>query len=251
MAARLTALESTTRAVDARLESLERAHRGAIERLQGVVADGFQEVASRALVLAEATDEILTRHAAALDRIEAVLARVDERPDARESVTQLGETIAAGRGDVEQLRAGVDALATKVDVSLSSLAASVTQLGETLATDRGDVEQLRADLDAVVTKTDASIASLAETIESAAPGREEAERRVADLAVAMARLQATMDGVVASSEVADLRSRVELVADRLGALLGGPTLTELMDRIDELGEREPATPKRRRLRSGE
>ena len=190
LSARLAALESATRAVDARLEALERSQRVSVERLQAAVTDGFQEVASRALVLAEATDEVLTRHGEALDRIEAALAR-------------------------------------------------------------DDVERLRAAVDAVGATTESSIATLASTIESAAPGRDETARRVADLTVAMARLQATVEGVVANPELADVRARVELVAERLGTLLGGPTLTELMDRIDELGDRAPEAPKRRRLRAGE
>jgi hypothetical protein len=120
LAARLAALESTTRAVDARVEALDRAQRASHERLQAALTEGFQEVASRALVLAEATDELLTRHAAALERIESGLG---------------------------QLRAAVDAVAS--------------------------------------------------TVESTAPGRDESERRVADLTVAMARLQATVDAAVA------------------------------------------------------
>ena len=184
VAARLAALDGTVRAVDARVDALDRAQRVAAERLERLVADGFQEVASRALVLAEATDEILGRHAAALERIEAQLATM-------------------GTGDDDE------------------------------------VARLRASFDA-----------LSATFEAAGPAREESERRIADLTVALARLQATVDGIAGSTALADVRAEVSLVSERLSALLGGPSLTELMDRIDELGDSRPSEEPKRRRRFG-
>jgi hypothetical protein len=49
--------------------------------------------------------------------------------------------------------------------------------------------------------------------------------------------RASLDGVLDVARA--LESQVTLVADRLSTLLGGPTLTELMDRIDDL-ERQVA-----------
>lgn len=146
LTARVAATESAVRAVDARLEALERTTRASSDQLRAEVAAGFQEVASRSLVLAESTDEILSRLDATVNEVRARVAIVDDR------------------------------------------------------------------------------------VESAGPQWEEIQRRVADLAVAVIALQPTIDAII------ELRSSIELVGSRLSTLLGGPTLTELMDRIDELDD---------------
>jgi hypothetical protein len=111
---RLASLETAVRAIDVRLEYLER-----------LVSSGFQEAASRSVVLAEASDELVTG--------------VDER--------------------------------------LAALQQRVDELAE-------------------------AVLALAPTIEA----------------------------------ILDLRSDVTLVGERLGELLGGPSLTEIMDRLDEIAE---------------
>ena len=124
LVARLGAVESALRTIDVRLEAIERQLR-----------EGFREEASRALVLAEASDEKLSK-------VEAALAAIPPAPD-------------------------VSDLAGRID--------SVTEL----------------------------------------------KGIVADLAVGLAGLQAPVD----------------LVAERIATLLGGPTLTELLNRIDEVDRR--------------
>jgi hypothetical protein len=154
--ARLAALESAVRAIDVRIELLERE-----------VREGFQEVASRALVMAEATDE-------ALARIEAALA-------ARQPET----------GGLEAaMKALADGLITPVEATVAAT---------------------------IDLKT--AVASLAERLEE--------------------------DDAV--------RSQLDLIAERLSTLLGGPSLTELMDRIDEVDEHIAAQPvgESRRRRRGE
>jgi hypothetical protein len=138
--ARLGALELAVHAVDVRLEHLER-----------TVTAGFQEAASRSLVVAEATDEALTR-------IESSMGAV-ARPEPVEG---------------EQPADLVD-----VGVRLAQL-----------------------------------------------------QQRLDDLAEAVLALAPTIEAIL------DLRSDVTLVGERLGDLLGGPSLTELMDRLDELDDRK-------------
>lgn len=125
LGARLGALESLVRAVDARLELIERATRSSTEQVRADLDGGFQEVASRALVLAEASDEIVTRVEAAVGELQV---------------------------------------------------------------------------------------------------------RVDDIATAVIALQPTIDAIL------DLQAHVDLVAERIATLLGGPSLTEIMDRIDELDD---------------
>ncbi|MEN3271976.1 MAG: hypothetical protein V7636_737 [Actinomycetota bacterium] len=70
------------------------------------------------------------------------------------------------------------------------------------------------------------------------------DRVVAEQADALARIERSL----AELDVTTIRSELSLVAERLSTLLGGPTLVELMDRIDELAPvpEPPAPPKRRR-----
>jgi hypothetical protein len=137
----------------------------AIVGLRHEVTAGFQEVASRALVLAEATDEILTRHTDALGRLEQMLLAL---PDA-----------------IPQ-------------PDLVSMEGALRSLAEGLIT----------------------------PIEAAVQATLELRGEVAEL---VARVEET--------EIATLSSQVDLVSDRLLTLLGGPTLTELMDRLDEIADR--------------
>ncbi len=68
---------------------------------------------------------------------------------------------------------------------------------------------------------------------------------------ALRRLEARVAGVDTAptvQAVEALRAQVELVAERLSTLLGGPTLTELLDRIDEIADVAVAEPKKRRKR---
>jgi hypothetical protein len=145
----------------ARLASVEQA----IVGLRHDVATGFQEVASRAVVLAEATDEILTRHAASLERLEHMLLALPE------AIPQPDLTAMEGA-----LRSLADGLITPIEAAVQ---ATLELRGE-----------------------------------------------VADL---VARVE--------ESDVGTLSSQVDLVSDRLSTLLGGPTLTELMDRLDEIADR--------------
>ena len=196
LAARIAAVESGLRTIDVRLEAVEHQLRSAIDEVRAAVLTGFQEAASRSLVLAEATDAILAGHAQALDRLEAALSKVPIEPPT-------------------------------VSVDLSGVESGIAALRD-------------------------AVGKMADDVASTGPDREELQRRLADLAVAVTRLQATVDTVVESPEPAALRSQIDLVAERLSTLLGGPTLTELMDRLDEIAERGSAeAPKRRRLRSGE
>jgi len=359
--ARFAALESTVRAIDIRLESLERQTRASAEQLQGELAAGFQEVASRALVLAEATDEILTRQAETLERIEAALAALPREIPAPvvdvptpEAVDLSGVLAALGRVEdrvesaeprweetqrrvadvavavatlhpvldaLEQLRARVAALPTelpappvveapvvepvdlqpvldriaevarRIDALPTELPApavveapvvepvdlqpvldriaEVARRVDALPTElpappvveapvvepvdlqpvldriaelARHVDELPRDLPAPPApppppeRVDLSgvlgaLARVEDRVESAEPRWEEIQRRVADLAVAVVALQPTIDAIV------DLRSHVELVGGRLSTLLGGPTLTELMDRLDEIADR--------------
>ena len=213
LAARIAAVESGLRTIDVRLEAVEHQLRSAIDEVRAAVLTGFQEAASRSLVLAEATDAILAGHAQALDRLEAALSKVP----------------------IE---------APPVSVDLSGVESGIAELRAAVAPVPDAAAAVAALRDAVGT--------MADDVASTRPDREELQRRLADLAVAVTRLQATVDTVVESPEPAALRSQIDLVAERLSTLLGGPTLTELMDRLDEIAERGSAeAPKRRRLRSGE
>ena len=66
------------------------------------------------------------------------------------------------------------------------------------------------------------------------------------------RLERIESAVATPRPIADLKrieTRVDLVAERISTLLGGPSLTELMDRLDELERNVSAAgsvPKRRR-----
>ena len=324
MTARFAALESTVRAIDIRLESLERQTRASAEQLQGELAAGFQEVASRALVLAEATDEILTRQAETLERIEAALAALPREIPAPvvdvptpEAVDLSGVLAALGRVEdrvesaeprweetqrrvadvavavatlhpvldaLEQLRARVAALPTELPappvveapvvepVDLQPVLDRIAEVArridalptelpapavveapvvepvdlqpvlDRIAELARHVDELPRDLPAPPApppppeRVDLSgvlgaLARVEDRVESAEPRWEEIQRRVADLAVAVVALQPTIDAIV------DLRSHVELVGGRLSTLLGGPTLTELMDRLDEIADR--------------
>jgi tetrahydromethanopterin S-methyltransferase subunit G len=135
--ARFVALETAVRSIDVRLEHLER-----------TVTAGFQEAASRSLVVAEATDEVLARIE---DRVSTAPIADDDAPPA--GVVDVGERL----------------------VSL--------------------------------------------------------QQRVDELAEAVLALAPTIEAIL------DLRSDVTLVGERLGDLLGGPSLTEIMDRLDEIEER--------------
>jgi hypothetical protein len=137
--ARLAALETAVRAVDVRLEYLER-----------LVSTGFQEAASRTVVVAEATDE-------AIGRVEAAIAALPTPPE------------------------------------------------PPAPPDLPDTASIELKLDQM-------------------------KQRLDDLAVAVVALQPTIDAIL------DLRSHVELVGGRLSDLLGGPSLTELMDRLDQIDQ---------------
>jgi hypothetical protein len=145
----------------ARVDALE----NVVAALRRDVASGFQEVASRAVVLAEATDEILTKHTTALERLEQMLLAL---PDA---IPQ--PDLAAIEGAMRSLANG-----------------------------------------------------LITPIEAAVQATLELRGEVADL---VARVEET--------EIGALSSQVDLVSERLSTLLGGPTLTELMDRLDEIADR--------------
>lgn len=171
------------RAIDVRLELVERQTRTAAEQLRAELSTGFQEAASRAVVLAEATDELLRR----------VEARLDDRPPTAPAADLSGVEAA-----LAELRGKVDAIPTEGPVDLEPVQAALRTVDD--------------------------------RIEAAEPGWEEIRRRVADLAVAVVALQPTIDAIVG------LRSNIDLVAGRLADLLGGPTLTELMDRLDEIAD---------------
>lgn len=211
VAARIAAVESGLRTIDVRLEAVEHLVRAAVDELRAAVLAGFQEAASRSLVLAEATDTILAGHAQALDRLEGSLSKI----------------VAPAPVDLSGVTSAIAELQTAV-APLPVTAAAIAELRD-------------------------AVGMLADNVASTGPAREEQQRRLADLAVAVTRLQATVDTVAESPEPEALRSQIELVAERLSSLLGGPTLTELMDRLDEIAGRGPSAeaPKRRKLRSGE
>jgi hypothetical protein len=145
----------------ARVDALE----NAVVGLRRDVASGFQEVASRAVVLAEATDEILTQHAAALERLEQMLLAL---PDA------------IPQPDLVSIEGAMRSLAEGLITPIEAAVQATLEL-------RGEVAELVA--------------------------------RVED------------------SDVSALASQVDLVSERLSTLLGGPSLTELLDRLDEIADR--------------
>lgn len=117
-----------------------------------------------------------------------------------------------------------------------------------------------ADLPAAVTSTDELTAHI-HAIESAVRGLDarvellerlvrngfqEVASRALVLSEATDEALTRVETRLAAMDISELRSEVGLVAERLSVLLGGPSLTELMDRIDEIADRGDDAPKRRR-----
>jgi hypothetical protein len=193
--ARLAALESAARTIDIRLEAIERLLRTLGDDVRGELQSGFQEAASRSVVLAEAGDAALARLVSAVERIPT------EHP------------------------------APAPPADLSSIESAIAALPKDIPSP-ADLSGVQAALDSVV-ELKVIVATLAAAVEAMGPAREESDRRIAGLTVDMAALRAPVD----------------LIAERLATLLGGPSLTDLLDRIDEL-DRQVATkaeePKKRR-----
>lgn len=190
--ARLVALESTLRAIDLRLEAFERDVRSSSEQLRAAILEGFQEAASRAVVLSEVADEAATRQSTTLERVESFVARIPaELPPAT---------------DLSSVETAIASLAVRVDAIPAEPPAPVDLSG----------------VESAVAGFASKLAPLQKTADA-----------VAELKAVVGALAAAVDRVRPD----DLRSQVELVAERLSSLLGGPSLTELMDRQDDIDQR--------------
>lgn len=110
-----------------------------------------------------------------------------------------------------------------------------------------DAAAQAAVLAAALERIETTMSALAARVEALEPKVDDGVRGMTDVAAIATRLQTTVD----AQDPSELHADVRLVADRLADLLGGPTLTELMDRIDELVRpAEETPPARRRLRVG-
>lgn len=96
------------------------------------------------------------------------------------------------------------------------------------------------------------VAALAAQVDAASTAREASGARMDELAIAVARVQATVNWIVDSPEPATLRAEVERMAERIEAALGGPSLRDVIDRLDELADHigDRAVSARRRGRRG-
>jgi hypothetical protein len=196
--ARLAALDSTIRALSIRMDALERESRMTLDSLRAQVAAGFDEATARALVMSEATEELLGGQRSQLDRVESLVAQLPtEVPEPPAPVDLSGVESA-----IASLSARVDALPAEVPeppapVDLSGVQSAVEGFASKLA-------PLQATADAV-----------------------------AELKAVVGALASSIDAIQPDT----LRSELQLVAERLSSLVGGPSLSELMDRHDDVDRR--------------
>jgi hypothetical protein len=105
--------------------------------------------------------------------------------------------------------------------------------------------RIDARFDALERAVDARLDALAKTSDALLHEIEDVSRRVGEVALALVKMQASLDGL----DPSDIRSDLRLVSDRLSTLVGGPSLGELMDRIDELATRPVSEEPRKRRRT--
>jgi len=119
--AHLLAIESAVRAVDVRVEALEREHRSSVEALRALVIAGFDEASSRALVLSEVADETASRHDRALEELgRDVGAATDAVSRTADAVTRTSDAVGAVGLRIVSLERAVDRVA-ELHSSMSTL----------------------------------------------------------------------------------------------------------------------------------